>query len=352
MSNIKFICSYTATAIDNNFIDNYMAEAPSPVFSLIYIYAYRCAVSEISVSNSEIAKKFSVIESDVIKAWKYWKSVGLISTGRTKDNPYIEFIAGQALSETDAGIKQLSAEKDNFIPKEPERAKIVVAKPVFSPSDISDIIETNPEIGELLKLAESTKGKTISPKETEIIVWMYQSLELPFEVILVLLSFCYKSNKPPRYMEKTALDWIEKGIVTSEAASDYLSFYNNYGKVLKFFGVSDRSTTVNERNYIDKWLKEWLMSFELIELAARRTVENTGKPAFSYCNKILETWHKANFATIKEVEASEANYTGKNKTLKKSGLQQQPKGIFNNYNQKSYGADEIAEILKRKGNVQ
>ncbi len=345
MSNIKFMCTECATMIDNNFIDNYMAEAPSPVFSLIYIYAYRCAASGISVSNSDIAQKFNVIESDVIKAWKYWKKAGLINTGGTREEPVIEFACEKP--------NEIAAESE--AENKAEKTKVVSVRPTFNPSDINKIINENSEVGELLKLAENTKGKTLSPKETELIVWMYQDLELPFEVILVLLSFCYKGGKPVRYMEKTALDWVEKGIVTSEAAGDYLTYYNNYGKVLKFFGVSERSATAPERNHIDKWIKDWGMSMELIELAAKRTVENTGKAAFSYCSKILESWYKAGFSTIKEIEKSEADYINRNKTgktNKATNTLQPPKGVFNNYNQKVYSADEIAEILKRKGNAQ
>lgn len=346
MSNIKFLSRPSATVIDNDFIDNYMASAPSPVFSLIYIFAYRCALADISVSNSEIAKKFNVIESDVIKAWRYWKSVGLINTGGTKEEPFIEFVQ---IKNTEEALSTLEpkTEKNN------DKTRVVVSKPVLNPSDIADIIAENPDVDELLKAAEGIKGKTLSPKETELIVWMHQSLELSVEVIFMLLTFCYKNNRPPRYMEKTALDWVEKGILTSEAAGSYLSFYTNYSKVLKFFGVTDRSASSSERNYIDKWITEWKMSLELIELAAKRTVENTGKIAFSYCNKILETWYKSGLKTVKEIENSEAEFVNKNnKGNKQNTLPQQPKGVFNSYNQKVYSADEIAEILKRKGNGQ
>lgn len=342
MSSIKFLSGFHATVIDNDFIDNYMAKAPSPVFSLIYIYACRCAAEGISVSNSDIAKKFNVIESDVIKAWKYWKKEGFISAGGTKEEPYIEFITPNANKESAATVENNTDEK----------MKIVVAKPTFKPSDISDIIEDNPEVGELLKIAEVQKGRPVTTKETETIVWMYESLELSFEVLCTLLSFCYKNNKPAKYMEKTALDWVEKGITTLEGASNYLSFFNNYGKVLRYFGVTDRIANQTEQNYINKWIKEWHMSFELIELAAVRTVENTGKVAFSYCNKILESWHKSGLNTVEAIEKSEAEYKGKKSAVKQKTLPQQPKGAFNNYNQKIYSPDEIAEILKRKGNGQ
>lgn len=341
VSNIKFLSSNSATIIDNNFIDNYMAAAPSPVFSLIYIYALRCAMSGTTVSNSDIAKKFNIIESDVIKAWRYWKSVGLINTGGTKEAPYIEFKA--AKQEASAAIENETEKNSN--------AKVIVSKPSYKPSDITEIIDKNSEVRELLMVAEIQKGKTITPKESELIVWMYQDLELSFEVICMLLSFCYKNNKPVKYMEKTAIDWVEKGILTSEAASSYLSFYSNYGKVLRFFGVSDRAATQNEQVHINRWINEWKMSFELIELAASRTVEKTGKVAFSYCNKILESWYKSGFSTVDEVKKSEADFIDK-KTDRKKSLPQQPKGAFNNYNQKIYSEDEIAEILKRKGSGQ
>ncbi len=338
MSNIKFLSGFSATVIDNEFIDNYMAKAPSPVFSLIYIYGCRCASAGLSVSNSDIAKKFNVIESDVIKAWKYWKREGLILAGGNKEEPFIEFITPSSNGEQAAATE--------------EKARIVVANPVFKPSDINNIIENNPEVGELLKVAEGQKGKPVTPKETETIVWMYQSLELPFEVICTLLSFCYKNNKPAKYMEKTALDWVEKGITTLESASNYLSFFNNYGKVLRYFGVTDRMPNQKEQGYIDKWIKEWQISFELIELAAKRTIENTGKVALSYCNKILESWKNSGLTTIESIEKSEADYKGKKAASKQQSLPQQPKGTFNNYNQKIYSPDEIAEILKRKGNGQ
>ncbi len=338
MSSIKFLSGFSATVIDNDFIDNYMAKAPSPVFSLIYIYGCRCASAGISASNSDIAKKFNVIESDVIKAWKYWKKEGLILAGGNKEEPYIEFVTPNPSKEQAAAAE--------------EKTRIVAANPTFKPSDINDIIDKNPEVGELLKIAEGQKGKPVTPKETETIVWMYQSLELPFEVICTLLSFCYKNNKPAKYMEKTALDWVEKGITTLESASSYLSFFNNYGKVLRYFGVTDRMPNQKEQGYIDKWIKEWQMSFDLIELAAKRTVENTGKAALSYCNKILESWQKSGLTTIEAIEKSEADYKGKKTAAKQQSLPQQPKGAFNNYNQKIYSPDEIAEILKRKGNGQ
>lgn len=339
MSSVKFSLSPSVTAVDNNFIDNYMSSAPNPVFSLVYIYGLRCASGGLSVSNSDIALKLNILESDVVNAWSYWAKTGIINLSAKAGRFEIEFL-------TPAPVHIDSNAKTE------DRPKIVAVSPSYDPEDIEDIIKNTPEVGELLKAAESIKGKPVSPKETEAVVWMHQSLELPFDVIFILLSYCFGSAKPVRYMEKTAVDWAEKGIFTAEAASSYLSFSTNYGKVLKFFGAGERSATQREKGYVDKWLTEWGLSLELVELAARRTVENTGKTAFAYCDKILEKWHNLSFTTAEEVEKNDEEY--KNSKAKASNSRKKlepPKGVFNNYSQKTYTEEEINEILKRKGSI-
>ena len=156
VSNISFTGSFSATIIDNNFIDDYMAEAPSPIFSLIYIYAYRCAMFGVSVSNSDIAKKFKILESDVIKAWKYWKSIGLINIVGNKENPCIEFL------KSNKNMEEVAAIEDN-------KVKVVVAKPVFNPSDIADILNKNPEVGDLLRMAEGQRANLLLLRKQKLL---------------------------------------------------------------------------------------------------------------------------------------------------------------------------------------
>ncbi len=338
MSSIKFSGVKSSTAVDNNFIDNYMASAPNPAFSLVYIYGLRCAFGGISVSNGDIAQRLNMLESDVVNAWNYWADTGLVSLEARDGGLEIEFMTPPVPAKS-AG----SAE---------DRPIIIAVSPSYSPQDIEDIINQTPEVGELLKTAENLKGKPVSPKETEAIVWMHQSLELPFEVIFVLLSYCFGSDKPVRYMEKTAMDWAEKGISTAEDAGNYLSFSTNYARVLGFFGAGGRSATKREKGFVDKWLKEWGMSLELVELAASRTVENTGKVTFAYCDKILEKWHALSFTTVEEVERNDEDYKNtKAKTADTRQKLQPPKGVFNNYSQNTYTEEEINDILKRKGSI-
>lgn len=332
VSSIRFVINSSQTYIDNIFIDQYMTKAASPVYSLVYIYALRCAQSGISVTNSQIADKLGIIESDVINAWKQWQSEGLVKLTGTREEPVVEFL----------DINERPAKEET------EKVKIVSSKPCYSPNSIKGLINDNRDVKELLGICESIIAKPLTPRETEMLVWMYDSLELPLDVITVLVTYCKNNSKPIRYMEKTAVDWAERGIFTCDAATDYLSIFSSYGKVLKFFGITGRGPSASEKKYIDKWILDCNMPLEVIEIACSKTLENTGKAAFSYANKIIENWHKAGISSIEAVEKADTEFADRSEKNRSSGPNRKNNNAFTNYEQKIYTEEEIEEILSRK----
>ncbi len=330
MSDIRFVIPRDHTYIDNNFIDSYMSKAVSPVYSLVYIYAVRCAQSGISVTNADIADKLGIIESDVVNAWKYWRSQGIVKLSGSKETPVVEFLP----------VVKKAEKNDNI--------KIVSAKPNYSPNNIKELMSDNREIKSLLEICESIIAKPLTPRESEILVWMYDSLELPLDVITVLVTYCKNNSKPIRYMEKTAIDWAERGIFTCDAATDYLSIFSSYGKILGFFGIRDRGPTVSDKKYIDKWILDYKMPLEVIEMACSRTVENTGKAAFSYANRIIENWYNTGINTVEAVKKADSEFNDRAEKNKSDKPNRQGGNAFVNYEQKVYTEDEIEEILARK----
>ncbi len=330
MCGIKFVIDTDRTYIDNNFIDVYMAKAASPVYSLVYIYALRCAQGNVFATDSDIAKKLNIIESDVVNAWKYWQSQGLIKLATDNGGTVVEFLS----------VGKKAEKKDNI--------KIVADKPDYSPNNIKALIDDNREIKALLEICENIIAKPLTPRETEILVWMYDSLELPIDVITVLVTYCKNNSKPIRYMEKTAIDWAERGIFTCDAAADYLSIFSSYGKVLGFFGIRDRGPSSNDKKYIDKWMLDYKMPLEVIEIACSKTVENTGKAAFSYANKIIENWYNTGINSVEAVEKADIEFADRSEKNKAEKPTRQSGNAFTNYDQKTYTEEEIEEILARK----
>lgn len=72
----------------------------------------------------------------------------------------------------------------------------------------------------LLKTAEQRLGRTVTPGEMESFLYIYDTIGLPAEVILMILVDAVNKNKVKvkssfrSYLEKVALTWAEQGITT------------------------------------------------------------------------------------------------------------------------------------------
>lgn len=341
MSKIKFKINTTYTNIENTFIDEYMPKAPAPLYSLVYIYGLRCACGGIGISNREMAEKFSVIESDVRNAWVYWKNQGLVSIGGNKENPEIEFLP----VETPENKADESTSNN-------KKTRVVVTKPTYKPSEISDLRNNNEEINQLVEMAESTMQKIITPNDVQAIVSFYDWLGLPVEVITMLLS--YYKDKPMNYIEKVAIDWADKEINTIEKVDGYMAKYKSYNKIMSFYGL-DRRPTEKEEKVIRNWTEKYNMPFDLIKEACERTIEKTNSPAVNYTEGIIKNWYENGVTTIEAVQVQDRAFSEKNvenkdgvkivKPYDKNGV---VKNSFNNYTQKIYTNEELLARAAKK----
>lgn len=340
---IKLQVNSRTTAIDNEFIDRYMNRPDSAVFSLIYIYALRCAIAGIGIENKVIADKFQILESDVVKAWRYWEKEGILALHKNKGEYIIEFLNIGYIEES---VKKEAAA--TAIPK-----MIIETKPTYNPRDISKYSQSNPEVQELFGMAQVLLGKTLSSNDLSTLFGLYDWLGLSLEVIAVLLTYCGKNRKPMRYIEKTAIDWVEKGINTSEDAENYLNmYYSEYKEILDCFGIKNRMATDDEKGYMNGWLKKYRMPLEVIKVACNKTVNKTGQVSFPYADKIIQNWAEKNIRSVEDVEKQEMEFgkrTEEKKTNKKSTAiagNQQKTNKFINYEQRSYNPEELKKLEK------
>lgn len=317
MDDMIFKYNGGATLLYNWFVDNYMAE--SPVYSMVYIYALRLVSEGKECNNKIIADKLNIFDSDVVKAWKYWSKKNVIKF----EGNIVEFLS-QPASET----KAIKASKDVF----------------YNPSDVKKLSESDGNINELLKTVEQLMGRTLSPNNVSIVVNMYDKLGLSYEVIVTLVQ--YYSGKNLSYIEKVAISWAEKGINTIEKAEEELNSYNVYSKIIKFFGVNNRSYTEPEKKYMSIWLNDYKFSLDVIKIACERTVANTGKVSLSYANKILQNWFNKGIRTVDDIKNADNEKAGKLRNVQSNV----PKNVFNNYKQRVYSDEELEEILRRKAN--
>ena len=263
------------TMIENTFIDQFMPTS-SGDFVKIYLYLMRCAQNGRSdISVAQIADALNYTESDVRRAMGYWQK-----------NKCLELIEDPEEEE-----------------KEPE-----TAAPPASGSKITEFRPAQKDSGEDLKslvfVAESYLGRPLSQPEQETLVYFLTDLGMDIDLIDYLLDYCVSTNHTSfRYIQKVAVNWAQMGIQTvDQARREGASCKSEYYTILRALGIRDHEPTPGEREYMDRWLDEYRLPMDVILLACRRTILQTGKARLSYAESILKSWSKNGVKTIRDVE--------------------------------------------------
>ncbi len=307
--------------LSSAFVDKYMPDA-NPTFVKVYLYGLRlCYAVGMEKNNTAIASALGILESDVVLAWKYWESVGAV---KIKPGDGIEFL-------------DLTAAQINSAPK----------KPVYKAREMAEAIEENEDLKLLLTHAQNIFGKTFSNADIAILYSFYDWLELPVEVILMLLEHCASLEKYNlRYAEKIAISWAGEGIDTIDKAKNHLKKSENREKInrkyKRLLGIVGRNLSDAEYAHIIQWTENMEFTPELIKLAYEKTVMATGTASFPYINGILQSWHKQGIKTAQELEKDEPS------PVKKAAAAR-PKNKFVDYEQSGvYDFDEIERIALEK----
>ncbi len=308
--------------ISYNFIDKYV-RFTKPEYLQVYLYAkYRTEKDGAFPPAEEVATALDISAARVEFVFEYWAS---------RD----EFVVGDNGYE----INDNAPTDEKTVKKATQRSsvqRIRATRPSYSQDEINAVSSANKQVSGLFYQAETILNKVLTASEMEMLFSFNDWLGLPVEVILMLLAYAYKKGKTSkRYLETVAIDWAERGIVTFEAAEEYVSQLEAADsaekKIRSILGIYDRALTQTEKKYIKIWIEEFNSPTELISLAYDRAVANTGKMSPGYMNKMLEDWHAKGITTADEVKELDEEYyrTGGTKPYDKKPA---VKSKFNNYN--------------------
>ncbi|MEA4920359.1 MAG: DnaD domain protein [Clostridiaceae bacterium] len=156
---------------------------------------------------------------------------------------------------------------------------------------------------------EQALGRSIRKSEIEILYGIYDRLNMPADVIMLLINYCRSRGRlSARELERKAYEWHDKGIVTYSAAADLADEMGRQStdkaRIMALFGMVGRNPSETEEKYISAWL-EMGVGEELVKMAYDRTVLRTGRLQWRYLHKILEDWHKKGYKTREQIERAE-----------------------------------------------
>lgn len=338
--------SVTATCVPNVFIDHYMAQA-SGEYVKIYLYLLRCisgAKSELSISR--MADKFEHTEKDIKRALRYWEKMNLLQLEYNEEGEL------SSICFLDSSTSCHAEDAHRTSPDAEATAPAVSAVPEnkqehreYSPDQI-DSFRKNEEVRTLFFVAEKYMCHPLTTTDVQTILYWYDTLQFSAELIEYLIEYCVeKGHSATRYMDKVALSWAEQNIHTAEEAKQISGIHNQaYYAVIKSLGINNRNLVPYEMDFIEKWMKEYGFSLDIITEACKRTIQAIHQPSFEYTDTILHSWKDNRIRHLEDIAVLDANY--KNSKTKKASVP--PKSIgskFNNFSQRNYNYDQLERQL-------
>ena len=336
------------TAIPNLFIDEYMKDANDAQLK-VYLYLIRMMSANRATSVSEIADKFNHTEKDVLRALKYWEKADLLSldydgtkqlTGiRLKDIRHTETSAPAAPSGTYYGeapvmpsttALALTAEAPvmttpismqmpvmTIVSKpagesSPAESITPVTDPYAKPSYTADQLRNfkdKTSTSELLFVAQEYIGHPLTVSEMKSILYFSDCLHFSDDLIDYLIQYCVdRGKKDFKYIEKVAINWAQSGVTTPKQAEKFATKYDkSVYTIMKELGKTG-SPTNKELEYINRWLKEYGFSSDIIAEACERTVLATDSHRFEYAEGILSSWKKENVHRKSDIQRIDEQY--------------------------------------------
>lgn len=302
------------TMISNAFIEHFMLDANGS-YVKVYLYISKCIQSgQTDISIPFLADKMDSTERDILRALQHWEKKGLlgISIDKTTDkissinmfNPDEVYALSKTNRHNNEAIDDIaSTEQMPFSSGEPKCNSVSV-----SPEQRKELA-ANQDFQWVCQVVESFLDRPFKPNEIELISYLYGTLHFSSDLLLYLYEYCISLGKSnSNYIQAVALSWHEQNVKTPEDAKKITTDYNTaYTAISKAFGLG-RSLAMIEKQFVERWQKEWMIDLSVIIEACNRTMLKIQKADFKYTDGILDNWHKAGIKTLLDVEKADQIY--------------------------------------------
>lgn len=243
----------------------------------VLLYILRNMAGELS--EEEISAASGVSLYDVKEALIYWLQAGI-------------------LLKKDGTVKTAEAIKK-------PSAAVRSQKP--SRNDVARRGAEDDKIRYLLQETQMRLGRNLKTNESSTLVWLYDDEGLDVSVILMIIQYAVANNKANmRFIESTAVSWINKGIDSVAAADEELrnmALRDEAWKIVrKAFGFENRKPSPKETELSFKWVNEWGMSEKMLTAAYNACVDAKSEFYMPYVSKIIESWHEKGYKTPEDIK--------------------------------------------------
>ncbi len=262
-------------ALPGGAVDNHIKIA-SAIQLKVLLYIFRHSNEELDAEI--IANALSVHTEEVNDAIEYWAGAGFLNAPTKAVQP-----------------QKASGKKARMQSEKPTR------------EEVARLAENDEKLQFLYREAQSVFGRGLKQNETSLFAWLYTDEGLDVSVILMLLRLAKKQDKVNvRFIESTAIDWIDSGVETiadAEAKMSEALLYDQCWKlVCTAFGINKRKPSKKESELSYLWVNEWKYDRAILSKAYEICVDSTGEFSIPYIKAVLEKWHQSGVKKVEDIK--------------------------------------------------
>lgn len=343
------------TSIENIFINDFMPMADG-TYVKVYLLGFKFAKDndkKLNISNEVISRHLNIPLTDVLSAWDFWLSKGIIKKHeKDKADSFdyeVEFL----------NLKQLYI-KNNFKPIDSMTNESVQSSNyTCSPEDL---VEANQSkgINEMFNSIDYIMRRVLVPNDKrKILEWIY-NYNMSTDVIVKAFFYSIETKGKRRlsYIEGIVRNWYDMGLTNMEALEEHFKTNNEkfyaYERVMKALGLNSRQPSESEMKTMDKWFGQWEFTMDIV-LKACENSKNISNPNVNYIDAILSAWHSKGIKTLEDVDLKDAppnkgSASSYNKQANNYKRNNKVSTKFHNFEQRTskYTPDELEKMVLRK----
>ena len=303
---------FSNTTLPDIFFTEYLPEANGDYIK-VYLYILFLSKYDKDIKVNDLCKKLSLPLKIIQDGMKYWEDQGVLTK---KNTGYI--------------INNL---------QEKELHQLYKPKVALSAEQIQKSAESQKK-AKTIEYINNRYFSGLMPTSwyPDIELW-FKKYNFDDEVMIALFEYCFdKSALHRNYMQVVADSWFKNKIKTFNDLDQYYEKQEKLNKlanmISKKLGLS-RQLTQYEYAYIEKWFIDFGYSFDVIEIALKRTTSKVN-PSFDYIDKLITDWHDRGLKTADQVNKFLTDIKQKNKDIrqleKKTGYQKYEQRSYDNLN--------------------
>lgn len=288
--NFEFL--FSTTNIPDIFFTEYYCQS-SGDFIKLYLYLLFLSKHNKDINLNDLSKKLALPLKTIKESIEYWEELGLLTkkpSGYIINN--IQEIELHNLYSPKVTSSPETLEKNS---KNKYRAKV-----------IEDINNT------------CFQGMMSPSWYSDIDLW-FNKYGFDEQVMFALFNYCFQRSALHRnYVQTVAEAWYKNNIKSYNELELYFEKQEKVNLIKKSIAKKlgfNRTLTVYESAYIEKWLSDYNYSLDIIEIALKRTTSKTN-PNFDYIDKVLSDWHDRGLNTIYDIQNFLSSLKQKNKNIK------------------------------------